>query len=82
MDKVAANSTWPWSIQSAVVNPGNYKHTPGGVYLNKTEYKFAKARVFKVSTKLAKTPVNQLAIPIRDGSYQGEIDRTAAGDKL
>ncbi|MDA9859522.1 hypothetical protein N9D23_15575 [Rubripirellula sp.] len=82
-DNVAsASAKWAGYIESPAGLTVHYKHTAGGMDINGTEYKFAKGRVFLVSTKEGSMLVSQLDIPIRDAEYRAEINRIAEREEV
>ncbi len=71
----SAGSTWTGTIAPKTGQTIDYKGSAEGLEINGTEYKFAKGRVFLVSTKEETFTVSQLRVPIGDTNYDAELDR-------
>ena len=77
-----ASAKWTGSIKSPKGPNVHYKRTSGGMDIDGTEYKFAKGRVFLVSTRADRISVTQLDIPIGDAHYDAEIDRISGLEEV
>ena len=74
-EQLHQQSTWTGTIAPKTGQTIDYKGSAEGLEINGTEYKFAKGRVFLVSTKEETFTVSQLKVPIGDTNYDAELDR-------
>lgn len=73
--KGSAGSSWSGYIKHTNGLTVNYKSSSDGLFIDGTEYKYAKGKIFLVSTKEGSILVEQLDAPIGDLAFEREISK-------